>query len=197
MSRPAAGLSFREIMAGGFAIGETSPVEGAAKGRAAAHALELHVAVVIDSVARFAADPEHCGRLEGHIQCGPLGGALTATGGLVKLFARPSAGGSKRMIYQLAVTSPRGPLYFAGEKHVGDRSVLHAWSETTTLYCRMHEGPTTEGPVVGAGVLHLTAWQFARQLGSFQSPGASAGARLAAMARFGRFFAGELIDSYL
>jgi len=196
MRSSAAGLSFREMMAGGFAIGETDPIAGARKGRAAAQALELHVAVVIGSVATFAADADHRGRLEGHIRFSPLGGDLSSSDGLVQLFSRSVAGQSKRMIYQLAVNSPRGPLYFAGEKHVGDQSLLHAWQETTTLFCRMHEGSSTEGAVIGAGVLRLSAWQFARQLGSFRSPGASAGAGALAMARFGRFFAGELIDTY-
>ena len=189
-------LSFHEMMGGGFVLGESDPAVGAEKGRSAGARLEMHATVVIDDLRRFVADPDHSGRLEGHVRFPPLGDHLPATAGLVRLFSRPKTGGSLRMVYQMGFTAGSRDYYLAGEKFVGQRNVLHAWRETTTLFTWLHEGRDADGAIVGAGVLKLTAGEFAKQLISFRAPGASVASGAGTMLRFGTFFAGQLLRAY-
>ena len=96
-------------------------------------------------------------------------------------------------------SSVNGSTYcLDGAKHVRRRSVVGAWPDTTTLYCRLHEGPDPSGPVRAAGILRLGPLAFARQLVSFRTPNAGGPIRGAAsLSRFLAFFSGEVIDSYL
>jgi hypothetical protein len=197
--RAAAGLTFRETMAGGFSLGEADPGRGAEGGRRAGTQLELHATVAIADVQRFVADPSHAAALDGYVTFDPLGRALPGRGGTVKLFARGSLEAPKVMVYELPLATASGPFYLAGHKRVGLRTILHSWAETTTLYCRLHEGTNAGGPVAGAGILLLTPWAFVRQLTSFRTlcPEPSATARVAPLWRFGRYFAGELWSTYV
>ena len=193
-----AGLSFRETMAGGFSLGAADPGRGATDGRRAGTRLQLHATVAIADVQRFVDDPDHAALLDGYVSFDPIGRMLPGRGGVVKLFARGSREAPKLMVYELPLATAGGPFCLAGQKRVGLRSILHSWTETTTLYCRLHEGPDAAGPVAGAGILQLTPWAFVRQLASFRvvgaAPPASGGAPLW---RFGRYFAGELWNTYV
>jgi hypothetical protein len=190
-------LLFRETMTGPFQLGETDPASGAAAGRLAGTSLELAATVRIDDVSRFARDPQHVGRLEGHLCFGPLGAGLAAGLGVVRLFVPADAPGHKLMVYELCVAAGDRRLCLAGRKLVA-RSLLNAWHDTTTLVCRLHEGSNPQGRVVGAGILTLSAWAFLRQLGSFRTPRTASAVRSArAVWTFGRFFAGELLESYV
>ncbi len=72
------------------------------------------------------------------------------------------------------------------------------WSDTTTLYTTLHEGRDKSGKVIGAGVLSLGVKQLADLVSTIDVPNASsAREKLAAIEKFGRFFVGELWDSYV
>jgi cholesterol oxidase len=80
---------------------------------------------------------------------------------------------------------------------VAGGSPLAIWPDTTTLYTRLHEGGHPSGRVLGAGVLRLSVGQFAAQLTTMRPTGrGSAASGLGALIAFGRFFAGEVLDSY-
>ena len=78
------------------------------------------------------------------------------------------------------------------------------WRDTTTLYVRVLRGHVDAGAdgdadVVAAGILHITAPGFLRQLLTFRAAdpsrrGGRAGARL--VARYLAFFVGTLADVY-
>jgi hypothetical protein len=185
-------------MTGGFALGEVEPTRGEHTGRRAATRLELETQVTIDDVDRFVRDPQHRGVLEGRIRFTPLGPDVVVDGGSVHLFPHRASHEPRVMAYTLNLRAGVREFHLAGYKHLGGRSVLHGWRETTTLFCRLHEGPDAGGAVAGAGILRITAVGFAKQLTSFRTLGATSfGDHLRARWTFIRFFAGELWDTYL
>jgi cholesterol oxidase len=101
------------------------------------------------------------------------------------------------MVYR-AIFEHAGAAYcLDGAKHVRRRSVLHSWTDTTTLHCRLHAGTDTSAPIVAAGILRLRALDFARQLFSFRTvKSPTFAAKAAALATFFTFFARELLDTY-
>jgi len=193
----AVGLVFRERMAGGFALGETDPREGERKGRASHSYFVLQATAAITNLSRFVADLEHAGTLTGSVRFAPLGD-LEIRSGLIQLFRRTESPTLKLMEYRFALRRGTSDYYLVGQKEIRKRRLLQSWSETTTLYCRLYEGPDARGVPAGAGVLHLTPWEFLKQLSTFHVTNArSIIAKAGALLRFGRFFAAELLDSYL
>jgi cholesterol oxidase len=55
------------------------------------------------------------------------------------------------------------------------------------------EGEDDQAAVFGAGILHIELADFVEQLTTFRTKGPDA---IGALARFGRFFAGELWEVY-
>jgi cholesterol oxidase len=101
------------------------------------------------------------------------------------------------MVYELPFEYGNERYYLAGEKRVRNDAGLDLWTDTTTLFTRLHRGTDATGEVVGAGVLTLGVGDFATVLRGIQVTGADGlGERAAAIARFGRFFSGELWETY-
>lgn len=191
------GISFRETMSGGFALGETDPETGRQKGAAAGTVLALHATVLIRDIDRFLQEPDHPGSLAGSIEYGPFGGTVEGTNGVFNLFNPSGQPGLKYMVYELGFQHEGKAYYLAGRKEVRDDPAIDAWKQTTTLYTLLHEGPDATGPVVGAGVLTLGVADLIRMLGTTSAPGATDAAQTAAaITRFGRFFLGQMWDSY-
>lgn len=191
-----AGLTFREVMRGPFALGESHPPAGARAGVRARTELALHARLSIPDVKQFVADRGHRGALDGIVVFSPLAQELAVRGGFFQLFAR--SGSEKLMVYRATFPHQGSTYCLNGVKHVGNRSVFHLWQETTTLHCTLHAGEDPSGEVVGAGILRLTASAFARQLLSFSAlNGGGMSQRAEALSRFFVFFAGELLDTYV
>jgi len=191
------GLTFREVMTGGFTIGETDPETGRAKGEIAGTALALHATVSVADMDRFITDPAHTGGLAGSIEFAPFGGTLQGTTGIFNLFSPAGQPGLKYMVYELGFTHDGKPHYLAGHKDVRDDSPMLMWKQTTTLYTTLHAGTDKTGPVIGAGVLSLGVADLVRMLGTVTVTGATSPVQHAqVMARFGQFFLGQLWDSY-
>ncbi|MEX2446353.1 MAG: patatin-like phospholipase family protein [Dehalococcoidia bacterium] len=198
MASPAIGLTFRETMAGAFALGETDPRAGAAAGERAGTHLAMHANVAIDSMRDFVDDPEHPGGLTGHVDFAPWGEGIPATQGVFNLFTPASPPGMKHMVYELQLRHEGKTYYLAGRKEVrGDHAGLDLWPDTTTLLTTLHEGEDATGPVVGAGVLTLGPDDLARLVSTVRVTGpASTAERASTIATFGAFFMGELWDTY-
>jgi hypothetical protein len=182
-----AGFTFSETMAGPFALGETDPDRGSA----ADTRLTMHATIDIDDIDRFIADPTHVGKLSGRVSFAPLGGDLRADSGVFNLFSPSDRPGLKLMVYELGLKSH----YLAGAKHVHDDPGADLWKDTTTLFTRLHEGSDTSGPVVGAGILTLGVADLARLVSTMRVQGQPHEAP-AVLAKFGRFFLGELWERY-
>jgi len=197
MSEMRPGLTFDETMSGPFAMGTNDPERGRETGEANDTELALHASVYIDDVERFANDPDHEGQLTGSVEFGPLGGEIHAKHGVFKLFSPSDEPELRLMVYELAFEHDNQPYYLAGKKEVRDDPGFDLWSDTTTLYTRLHEGPDASGPVVGAGVLRLGVDDLARLVSTMRVPNAdSVRDKATALSTFGRLFLGELWDTY-
>jgi cholesterol oxidase len=157
----------------------------------------LHAAIRIPDVARFEADPMHAGFIEGEVIFAPLGGSFPASGGRFNLFSPTDESRLKRMIYEVAFEADGEPYYLAGHKDVKDDPGFDAWSDTTTLYTRLHRGADANGAVVGAGVLRLGIDDLARLVSTLRATGADTPReKSAAIMAFGKFFLGSLWERY-
>jgi cholesterol oxidase len=177
------GIRFSERMAGNLENG--SP-------------FELTITVISDDLERLLADDLHEARLVGTASCPALSAeSLTVTDGAFGLFVHdPELAGARRMTYRMTLTSVEGRTFaFDGSKRVhDDAGLLDPWSDTTTLTFVVREGAAE----LGAGTLRLSAADLVRQLRTIEVTGAAGlRERLAAQARFARFFAGSLVDVYL
>jgi cholesterol oxidase len=135
--------------------------------------------------------------LDGQVRFAALGGEVPADNGFAKLFAPTTDPNLKVMAYRVTFRHDGAMYCLDGVKHVRRRSVLHAWRDTTTLFCRLYDGTGTTGRILGAGTLHLTPLAFARQLGTFRTTHTRGiGRRVSTLARFLGFFTAQTIDTY-
>lgn len=199
MSNTTPGFTFREKMSGGLALGATDPETGAQAGNAAGNIFTMHGTINIDDLERFMADPEHAGSITGSIDYKPLGAGLPSTKGVFNLFSPTSNPTMKYMVYELGFNASDGkPYYMAGEKKVKDAPLTDMWKATTTLYTQLHQGADKSGPVVGAGVLTLGVTDLLAMIPTMHATNTSSPAQAAeTVTRFGRFFLGELWDTYV
>lgn len=191
------GITFKETMAGAFALGPTDPEAGAEAGRRAGSRLAMHASVTIPDLDGFIADPKHLGKLKGSIDFAPLGEGIPAKSGVFNLFSPSRRSGLKYMVYELSFEHGGKPHYLAGKKHVRQDPGFDLWTDTTTLFTRLHAGRSEKAPVVGAGILRLDMGDFLKLMSTIKVTGTrSAKDSAAAVARFGSFFMGELWETY-
>jgi hypothetical protein len=193
------GVTFREKMAGGFLLGETDPQTGADRGHAAGDALAMHAVITIDDLDRFIKVPEHPGGLAGTIDYLPLGAAgMASTGGVFNLFSPSGDPTMTYMVYEMGFRLDAKDYYLAGKKEVRQAAITNMWKATTTLYTQLHLGADSSGPVIGAGILTLGLLDLIKMVSTMHATNAqSLEQGAAAVARFGRFFLGELWDTYV
>ena len=197
MTTAAPGITFRETMQGPFSLSATDPREGRTAGEEAGTSLAMHVTVTVRDLDRFIDDPRHNGSLIGEVDFPPLGMGIPTGDGVFRLFSPADDPSTKLMVYELPFQHEGVSYYLAGFKEVRDDPGVDLWSDTTTLYTRLHRGTDASGPVVGAGVLRLDATTFAKVAASVRAVDATSPAEAARLiARFGEFFARELWKSY-
>ena len=192
------GVTFRETMSGPFALGQTEPAAGEQVGKQTNTSLSMHAEVEISDLDRFVADPTHTGRITGHVDFKPFGEQIPADRGVFRLFSPTGQPGLTRMVYELGFEHQGQPYYLAGYKEVrNDRHGTDLWNDTTTLFTRLHQGVDTTGPIAGAGVLRLGLPDLMRLTSTMRVVNAQGPAeQMRALATFGRFFMGNLWDTY-
>ena len=197
MPDPTVGITFRETMAGGFTLGETDPKLGAQKGHAAGNILAMHATITIQDLERFLADPAHPGQLNGSLDFPAFGENIPAKTGLFNLFSPTDQPKLKLMVYELGFAHGGQDYYLAGKKEVRDDPIYDVWRDTTTLITQLHQGQDKSGPVVGAGILTLGALDLMRMVSTMHALNAPSPAEAGkALMSFGRFFLGQLWDTY-
>jgi len=197
MNSSTPGISFRETMAGFFALDATDPDAGAATGKARDTELAMHASINIRDLDSFIADPEHLGDIAGSIDFLPLGTGMPASHGVFNLFSPADDPDTKYMIYELGFEHDGLQYYLAGRKTVRDDPGFDMLSDTTTLHTTMHRGQDNTGEVIGAGVLKLGVAELARLVPTITATNTSSSAESAkTVLKFGKFFLGELWDSY-
>lgn len=184
-------------MSGGFALGATEPRDGERRGDAEGTRLAMHATIDIRDLDRFIEDPEHAGDIDGRVDFTPFAEGIAAKGGVFNLFSSSESPDLKLMVYELAFDWDGGEYYLAGRKEVRNDPGFDLWTDTTTLFARLHRGNDASGEVVGAGVLTLGTDDLMRMIPTIRvTNGGSAVAQAATLVRFGRFFMGELWDRY-
>ncbi len=191
------GVSFRETMTGGFALGETYPRTGEQTGDAAGTELAIHCEIDIADVYAFIADPQHFAPIKGRVDFPPLGMNIPATRGVFNLFSPSDNPRMKYMVYELGFETGGRAYYLAGKKEVRDDPGFDMWADITTCFTRLHEGADQSGPVVGAGVIYIKREQLIGLIPTIHATNTTSKKEsLKILADFGRFFMGEIWDTY-
>ena len=188
------GITFRETMAGGFALGTSDPETGARS----SDQLAMHAIVQIADIDAFIADPQHHAELRGDIDFAPIGQNMIADRGVFGLFSPSGDPALTYMVYELGFAQGHQRWYLAGKKHVKLGSPLRLWGETTTLFTTLHKGADTSAPVAGAGVLSLGVVDLLKLLGTLEATDSAGFLESAsAKAKFFGFFSQELTRTYV
>jgi hypothetical protein len=179
-------------MHGGFALGQTDPAAGLAAGASTPMTLKLKVDA--PDIQRFVTDATHTAKISGTVQFEGFGSRALPVKGSLKLM--PDGGGKLLMQYTLDFQRDGKDCSIVGKKL--EQSGLHVWKDTTTLFTELHDGKGGQGPVAGAGVLHLNIGDVAKMGLTFKALHADGvGQTLGAIERFGRFFVGSLWERYV
>jgi cholesterol oxidase len=195
------GIQFTERMAGHFSqVQDGDFQEGDARGKQLGSSFEFVLTIVAEDLRKTIDGAEHEARMMGTVVAPTLSPKpLLATQGIFNLFVQdPKDPGTRLMKYRMRLLAQDGRLYyFTGFKVIRDRPIWELWRDTTTLFITIHEGEDESGPVVGKGILRISAKDFTQQLGTLDVLNAkNAQERLSATAEFGQFFAGVLYENY-
>ncbi|MDB4990012.1 MAG: Cholesterol oxidase, partial [Myxococcaceae bacterium] len=208
---PSIGLSFTETMKGFLAFqswpsGAADPtiadyVAAERAGQRAERNAQFTLDITFPNLDAFLADPAHGGVAEGTLYIPgltpPQGAKITS--GAFNLFSMADEFYERQMLYGLPfVGADRKPYFLEGYKEVKDHGNFDVWSSTTTLYTRVRQGQSKDGPVVALGVLHIHALDFLHQMTTFRVSGTHNPVKQAeAIARFGQVFMGSLWDVFV
>lgn len=195
------GVEFTERMAGHFSTTVLDDFLLAERdGRERASPFEFILTIVADDVDQLVHDETYESLMVGTVRAPALSPEpMTVTGGRFTLLAQdPDQPDGKNMRYRMAIAAQDGTSYwFEGTKYIKDDPGLDIWSDCTTLYITVRAGDAPGGALIGCGVLHIAPRDFLQQLRATRAVnGDSAAARLAAVAKFGTYFAGNLWQVY-
>lgn len=195
------GIEFTERMAGHFSTRVFDDFRNAEQdGRATGSSFEFILTIVAEDLDKLITDETYEAGMAGSVRAPALSAQpLSVTEGRFTLLAKdPDHVGGKNMRYRMKLTSEEGKHYwFEGTKYIQDDRGLDIWSDTTTLYISVSEGAAPGGALVGFGVLHVLPADLFKQLRATRAVNAHGTMeRLEALARFGKYFAGNLWDVY-
>jgi cholesterol oxidase len=170
------------------------------QGRADGSPFQFIVTIISDDLERTVADVNYVSPMLGTATAPALSTqALTITEGQFNYFLLDrDRVETKRMQYKMKLSSVEGKTYyFYGFKVIHDDPGVDSWSDTTTLYITLYEGENERGRVLGKGILRIPIASFMRQMTTMQVTNAgSLTERWQAMLKFGKFFGGQLVDTY-
>ena len=195
------GLQFSEAMEGYFSAKVKDDYAAAAQqGKADGSTFRLIATIISDDIESMMSEPDHAAKLIGTVTAPALSPeALTLSNGAFYLFIQdPLQFNVRYMRYVGALTADDGtPYYFEGHKTVHNDPGVDVWSDTTTLFVTVYAGRDNTGAIVGKGIIEIHLKDLSHQLTTMKVLNAQdLGQRLSIMARFGRFFAGEIFDIY-
>jgi cholesterol oxidase len=184
-------------MKGFFSTTETGDFAAAdAAGKRDGSRLAFTVTIDSDSVDQLVSDPAHRARLSGTVRAAALSpDPMPCEGDFQLLVADPAPGHARQMVYRMRMTTAAGEaLMLDGTKMIRNHAGLDLWPDTTTLFTTVTKAG---GEVVGRGILHIEPADFLKQMTTMKATNAANPIEgLAAVAKFGMFFAGELFDVY-
>ena len=188
-STPRLGLNFTETMSGTLAIAPAG--EGP---------ISFTLTIASDDLHAMLTNESHVATMLGTVTCPALSAEpLSVNDGRFNLFVNdPTRVDTRLMVYRMVLRSIEGKdFYLHGVKTITDSPAIDVWAQTTTLAVKVYSGTDDQGPLVGTGTLHIAPLDFLTQLRTVEVTNAPAlAARLKGIAKFGRFFAGVMWDSY-
>lgn len=195
------GVQFTERMQGFFARGVVTDYEaGARQGEGEGSTFRFTLTVVAEDLEGLVGGSGHEGQMYGTVTAPRLSPKpLNVTNGTFNLFTvDPGDPEARRMRYRMVLVADDGRRFFVdGFKLAAPATTTDIWPATSTLYITAYDGANAEGPVLGKGILRIEKADFALQLTTMRALHASSETqRLEALARFGRYFAGQLWDVY-
>ncbi|MHB8574651.1 MAG: hypothetical protein ACYDCQ_04905 [Dehalococcoidia bacterium] len=196
-SRPPVGFTFTETMGGHVAPGEQEYAPAEKLGKKLGEKLRFKVTITMDDLDAFLADNAHAAGLSGTVEAKRFGGKVPIDSGGFNLFVE-DASGRKQMRYTMTFRDTAGQAYrLDGFKDVHNDPGLDMWSDTTTLFTKVHRVDEAGEHVAATGILHIRALDLIPQVRSMKALNARNPAEsAAALAKFGRFFFDRLWDEY-
>jgi cholesterol oxidase len=199
-SNPELGVRFTESMQGFYSDGVDDFEEGAALGMKAGTGLKFTLTIASEDLESMLSSNAHEATLFGTVEASALSSRpLTVTEGAFRLLiVDEETVGTRQMTYRMKLTSEEGKTFWLeGTKIIHDDPFYDAWAETTILYVVLREDGSPDGKLIGKGILRITSSEFLKQMSTIHvTNAASAAERLDAVARFGRFFIGNLWDVF-
>lgn len=198
--RPA-GIMFTERMAGHISTTCLDSFEAAHDaGRLANNELSFTATIIIEDVDGFVSDAAHGGRLVGTAVCPSLSPEpLMISNGFFNLMRLDKhAVETRHFDYRMTLTDREGSAYhLTGQKDVRADSGPDIWRDTTRLKVTLRRGETADGEIIAKGILAISPKDFATQLRTIKGiDGENKLARLNAVSKFGKLFAGSLYSIY-
>ncbi len=194
------GVQFTETMKGYFSLNEKDDYEKAFElGKQQNSPFEFTLTIRSDDVDAFVREKNHLGALFGTMMAPALSPEpLIALGGVFNLFVvDPADETRKKMNYESILLSREGKTYyFKGYKDIKNDKGLDVWLDTTTLFITVYEGNSDAGKIHGKGKLKIEIKDFVKQLSTMKAINTDKGG-LRAVATFGKFFAGNVWDTYV
>ncbi|QUL36879.1 GMC family oxidoreductase N-terminal domain-containing protein [Erythrobacter sp. JK5] len=177
------GLAFTETMAGHISAtgchhrpcGHVERIRddyanGAAWGQVEKSVCSFKLTVTTDNLHRMIEEPEHRSRITGEVLLTAIApDPMPVREGTFRLLvANPEKAESWKMLYDMVLEGPKGPIHFHGFKTLEERGQGSAksdpWTDLTTLFVTLRHGEDATGKLIGRGVLKLGIDEFMRQL---------------------------------
>lgn len=203
MNSPATtSFQFTEEMKGYLSPKVKAFDDGYEKGKQDGHYFMFHLTVRTEDLDAFLSSEEHQCAATGYVEGDLIGGRCAVEQGVSNLFVDTADLNRRQMRYRLFFTAADGKKYtLSGVKQIQDDPGLDIWSDTTTLYTNLFQGlieasKEPKAKIHAAGILHIEAADFAKQLTTFHSNAATLQDRIHAFEKFGKFFLGSLWEVY-
>jgi len=195
------GIQFTETMRGYFSLGETDDYEkGFSQGEANNSPFEFTLTIISEDVEAFVEEKNHLAGLIGTMKAPALSEKpLVALNGTFNLFVEdPADVERKKMLYQATLVDNKGSEYFfEGFKDVHNDRGFDVWQDTTTLFVTVKKGTDPSGEILGKGKLKILPGDFMKQLTTMKAINTAGMAEsLNAVTAFGKFFSGNVFDTY-
>ncbi len=141
-------------------------VNGAAWGQAENAECSFRLTVTTDNLHRMIEEPEHRSAITGEVLLTAISAdPLPVREGTFRLLvANPDKAESWKMLYDMVLEGPSGPIHFHGFKTLEQRGKSDPWTDLTTLFVTLRHGENADGDLIGRGVLKLGIDEFMRQL---------------------------------
>lgn len=157
--------------------------------------------IVSDNIERLLDKADHEARLVGQVKIDAISDLpMSVEDGYFNLFTQSKNNQlMKHMVYRMRLITQDGRrYYFKGHKRIMDDKGFDLWKDTTTLFVDVYDGDSADGPLIYVGEFTIAPKDFVTQLATMKITNAkNAVDKAAKLAKFSKFFAAQLLDTYL